>query len=196
MSSVILRHAPLRQTLPVLFNQVTALALSPAAPETLYAAIPLLGVAVSRDGGRHWSLNQQRGLGARFSFFRPGLSGLDGRRLGRTCQEGSFFFGSSRTSLPVGCARTRGGRGDGGRDSCLREARRLLPGAAVRPGAERGRAGASALRLAATCDPRRLRRHDRQRQDRACASRCSKRRRSTASRRSSSIPRATSPTCC
>ena len=42
----------------------------------------------------------------------------------------------------------------------------------------------------------RLRRHDRQRQDGPLPRRCSKRRRSTASRPSSSIPRATSATCC
>jgi photosystem II stability/assembly factor-like uncharacterized protein len=79
----------LSSTFPhALFNQVTVLALSPAAPETLYAAIPLLGVAVSRDGGRHWSLSQQRGLGARFSVFRPGLSG---RLYQELYQDGSLF---------------------------------------------------------------------------------------------------------
>ena len=52
--------------------------------------------------------------------------------------------------------------------------------------------GLDPLRLARPRHARRLRRHDRQRQDRACASRCSKKPRSTASRRSSSIRRAIS----
>jgi photosystem II stability/assembly factor-like uncharacterized protein len=79
----------LSSTFPhALFNQVTALAISPASPEVLYAAIPLLGVAVSRDRGRHWSLSQQRGLSARFSFFRPGLSG---RLYQQPYQDGSLF---------------------------------------------------------------------------------------------------------
>ena len=62
--------------------------------------------------------------------------------------------------------------------------------------AEEGAGRRAALRLEGPGHPRRLRRHDRQRQDRPLPRPCSKRRPSTASRRSSSTPRATSPTCC
>jgi photosystem II stability/assembly factor-like uncharacterized protein len=40
------------------------LAVSPAAPATLYAAVFEEGVAVSRDAGEHWTLSEQRGLSA------------------------------------------------------------------------------------------------------------------------------------
>ncbi|HYU34567.1 MAG TPA: hypothetical protein VEW48_20650, partial [Thermoanaerobaculia bacterium] len=49
-----------------------AIAISPAAPETIYLSVYLHGVAVSTDGGEHWSLSQQRGLSANQTF--PGLS--------------------------------------------------------------------------------------------------------------------------
>ena len=75
----------------------------------------------------------------------------------------------------------------------LREARRLLP--RPRRTTWRRRRPQDDLILYDSkdlVDARRLRRHDRQRQDRPLPRRCSKRRRSTASRRSSSTPRATS----
>jgi photosystem II stability/assembly factor-like uncharacterized protein len=41
-----------------------AIAVSPAAPETLYLAVTGLGVLVSTDAGEHWTLGEQRGLTA------------------------------------------------------------------------------------------------------------------------------------
>lgn len=50
------------------------IAVSPAAPGTLYLGVPPRGVAVSVDGGAHWMLSQQRGLSANPpSFFNTGL---------------------------------------------------------------------------------------------------------------------------
>jgi photosystem II stability/assembly factor-like uncharacterized protein len=41
-----------------------AVALSPAAPDTLYLAVTSVGVIVSPDAGEHWTLSEQRGLSA------------------------------------------------------------------------------------------------------------------------------------
>ena len=67
-------------------------------------------------------------------------------------------------------------------ESGFREARAFLPGQGLRPGRAEGHVGTCALRVEGPDDARRLRGHDRQRQDRVWAWRCWKRRRSTASR--------------
>ena len=62
-----------------------AIAISPAAPETLYVSSYGLGVVVSSDEGEHWTLQEQRGLTARQGTLAAAPSGrlyqtLPGRR--------------------------------------------------------------------------------------------------------------------
>lgn len=73
------------------FPHVQALAISEAAPETLYAGVPGLGVVASRDGGGSWSIGEQRGLTAQANFVPQFRAGASGRLYHRPYRDGTLF---------------------------------------------------------------------------------------------------------
>lgn len=73
------------------FVLISAIAVSPAAPGTLFLSLNGLGVAVSSDAGEHWALSRQRGLSAQTVSPGDFTAAPSGRLYHDARRDGGYF---------------------------------------------------------------------------------------------------------